>query len=742
MRRQKWKDELTPVVIAAVSQFVALRVVDWANANKETNENAANLVGKHFYYAPQILAVVIIFFTARSVKVYLDEQGIRLGSFLRQSVLAILLAAALIFVAHIDQLALVVGTFTGEKSAVGFAKALEASAFYGLLSRNAVLRLLIDLVALVITLVSLRYSKLPTGEGSGRSLEKAGDFLKAGEAYLKENNLKKAKAAFRKAKAPTRLAALELRDGNHREAARLFEEAGDTFAWEAALAWGEAGDREKAEAARVRALADARNMSRWDRLAEIADATGDVHMIAEASRRLAEGKPPGAGRTGLFRRAGDSFQQINQPVDAAEAYRGAGEYLLAAEMFMKAGRHADASSEFERGGDLGRAAQAAAAAGNGQRASELTARDAEARGDVTLAAQAWREAGQLERAASLFERKQLWFEAAEMWMSSKRPDKAAPLFQRAGRTMEAAIAYEEAGAADKAAPLFRELGHHDRAAILFRSAGRWVEAAQSLQIIGQHDEALGLFRRAGRGLDAARCALQLGRREQAWELVSGVPRGDANVRAFFVDLAEAHVQAGEYRDAVHVLREHLGSSPVTKESLRAHLLFARGLCALGEKDEGEFLISRIADVAPEAASELEADVARGALSVSHHPTRRLEAPVAASFVPGRTSGMHTPVPPAAPVPQAQEPPPQAPSAEAPADAAGTGAPAVPTVVRQRSASFAAPRPGSATGGQGHTAAASPTLHRATPAYGSPAYPPSSSPGSGSFPPLGLNVNAT
>jgi tetratricopeptide (TPR) repeat protein len=311
VRRQKWKDELTPVVIAAVSQFVALRVVDWANANKETNENAANLVAKHFYYAPQILVVVIIFFTVRSVRVYLDEQGIRLGSFLRQSVLAILFAAALIFVAHRPARALV-GTFTGEKSVAAFAKALEASAFYELLSRNAVLRLLIDLVALVVTLVSLRYSKLPTGEGSGRSLEKAGEFLKAGEAYLKENNLKKAKAAFRKAKAPTRLAALELRDGNHREAARLFEEAGDTFAWEAALAWGEAGDREKAEAARVRALADARNMSRWDRLAEIADASGDVHVIAEASRRLAEGKPPGAGRTGLFRRAGDcSSRSIN-----------------------------------------------------------------------------------------------------------------------------------------------------------------------------------------------------------------------------------------------------------------------------------------------------------------------------------------------------------------------------------------------------------------------------------------------
>jgi hypothetical protein len=179
------------------------------------------------------------------------------------------------------------------------------------------------------------------------------------------------------------------------------------------------------------------------------------------------------------------------------------------------------------------------------------------------------------------------------------------------------------------------------------------------------------------------------------------------------------------------------SSPVTKESLRVHLLFARGLYALGEKDEGEFLISRIADVAPEAAIELEAEIARGALSVSHHPTRRLDAPVAAGFVPGRTSGTHTPAPPAAAVPE----PPSGSPAPAPAEALGTGAPAAPTVVRQGSASFAAPRPAMATGGQGHSSAASPTMHRATPAYGSPSYPASSTPGSGSFPPLGVNVNA-
>ncbi len=639
MRKPTWQDELTPVLLWTAGQFLVLRAVDWARGAQDVHDVARQLVERHFYFAPQIVLVIIAYYLFRFVRSALNLRGVSVLEWLQASALFIIIGVIVLVTAHLDQLLFLASRLLPGLEPIS--ASFSAGPLYGLFARNGTLRWGLDLVGLVICLFGLRFgAALSPDQSEARTLEKSGDYLKLGDLHLKQGDVKKAKQAYRKGKQTVRLAALELREGNAAGAAELYEQSGEAFAWEAAKAWNQAGNAEKAEKAGRRAITEARSGSRWDRLIEIAEATGDAAMLAEGCRRLAEVKAPGPGRSGLWKRSGDAAREAGRKVEAAEAYRAAGEFVLAAELFLEAGRPVDAAQDFERAGDLVRAAQAAQSSGNAKASFELSARDAEAKGDLLSAADAWYRAGNVERAAGLYERKGQFLKAANAWRETKRPDRAAPLFQKAGDLGLAAATFEEAGQLDRAAALYREMRFHEKAAALFKSAGRWLEAAQCLEQSGQFDEALALYRRGGKSLEAARCALQADQREKAWELLASVPRGDAASRSLFMELAAAHLAHGEARDAVHVLRELLGPSQVNRENATAHELLARALNAAGETAEAAARFARISEFDP---TLLKADVPPGIQDVHRM------APLPPPTMPGSTpSPMSAPVSASAP----------------------------------------------------------------------------------------------
>lgn len=687
-KQRHWKDELPLLVGATAVQFGVLRAVDWARKEAPTNELARQLVDRHFYFAPQILIVVMGLLLARLVKTALFERGVDLGSWLRSSVPFFLVGFVVLAGTHADQALALVGSIPGLDAVKDTAKGLSQTPVYDMLRRNTTVRLAFDLVGLLICLLGLRTSAPETSDAAAaRAAVRAQDWGRAGELWLKVGDTKKAKHAFKKGRLPLRVAALELRDGHHREAAGIFEEAGDAYAVDAARAWEQAGDAAKAKASYARALAEARAGLKWERVLEIAEATGDQAALAEACRRIGEARPAGLPRTAMFKRSADAYKALGRPAEAAEGYRQAGEYGEAAALFLQAGNQAEAAKDFERAGDLARAADAAGRSGDPRRAMELSARDAEFRGDVVAAAEAWEKLGSLDRAAALFERKGLFDRAARAYRSAGRGEMAAGLFLRSGEPLAAAACFESAGQTEKAAALYRDQKEWAKAADLYRAAGKPAEAAAALQAAGDFVEAAALFQRAGRRLDAARCMLGAGMREKAWEHLMGVPRSEAGLKETFLELAQAHLAAGEARDAVHVLRELLGPAAVDAKNVTVQVALVRALAAAGESADASQRRARILEFDPTWASQLdEVPDFDSALSA---PSTVVPMPVGAVHTDETRAVDQQAVPTATPFPTAAivSPVPAPVSAPQPATAPRPGSGAFGTVSVNSSGSF-------------------------------------------------------
>ncbi len=596
-RRKGWQEDLIPVAVAVLAQVAMLRFVDWANANLATQPIARQWYDHRFYYAPQLLGILIVLLLLRAFRSFLREQGVRVRDFLRSSVVVLLLAILFVVAVHLDQLVDLLGRFV--PAAADAARHLRRAPAYELLSRYSLARLGVDLVAVALFLLTLRASRPKSPDlVAAKDALRAGDFGRAGELFLKLGDVDEAKRAFRKAKLPARVAALELRQGNARAAAELWEEAGDAWSWEAARAWEAAGEPAKFESARKRALVEARQTARWDRLAEVAEAAGDRIGLADATRKIAEAAKPGGGRNALWKRAAETARAAGRTLEAAEAFRFAGEPLEAGALFLEADRPQDAARELERGGDLAGAAEAWSRAGQTKTAAELRARDLEGQADWSGAADAWAEAENWEKAALMYERAIRPADAARAFGHAGRHERAAALFQKAGLLAEAAAAFEAAAKPEAAAALYRDLREWERSISLYRASGRFAEAAQLLQEQGSFEEATSLFLRAGRNLDAARNALRNGSREKAWDLLTTVRRADAGVAEVFLELGEAHLANGEPKDAVHVLRELLGHKPVDAATIEAQEAFARALEASGDLAGAHAKLTQIADVQP------------------------------------------------------------------------------------------------------------------------------------------------
>jgi eukaryotic-like serine/threonine-protein kinase len=598
VRRRTWKDELATLLFATFAQFGLVRFMDWSRENVETQDLAAKLVANHFYYAPQIVTLLLVYLVARLARSILDLRGMRFSEWIRSSAVLVGFGAAFVPAAHLDQILRFFAVDLGVSALEPAYLSLANSPFYQALQRTGTLRFVVDLTGLLVFLVALRFAKpLAPDVAAAKDAARFADYVRAGELFLKAGDVKKARQMFRRGRAWPRLAALAQRDGNPREAAGLYEKAGEAFAWEASRAWDAAGDAERARTLLESALTASRGAGRWDRVAEIAETVGDQATLSEACRRLAEMEASGPVRAALWKRAADAARTAGRPLEAAEAYRHAQDFSMAGEMYLEGARPVEAIREFERSGSLDRAAAAAAAAGDDKAAHELVAREAEKRGDVAAAAGAWRKAGQVMRAAALFEKVGENASAAAAWKESGRLERAAPLFERAGDLASAAATWEAAGQPEKAASLYLGLRDYERAAELFRLAGKLPFCAAALQAAGRHDEAAALFVRVGRRLDAARSYLLGGRRDRAWEEAVGVPRNDPGVAELFDELARAHLAAGEAQDAVHVLREALSKSPVTPENLPFYRTYLKALRDAGDPAEA-IEMGRVAAVDP------------------------------------------------------------------------------------------------------------------------------------------------
>jgi eukaryotic-like serine/threonine-protein kinase len=612
-----WKDDLPTLILALAAQLGLVRAVDWARANTATHELARSLVENRFYWAPQIGSVLVVLLFLRLVVNALNLRGVALGEWLRSSAVLLLLGLGCLVAAHLDQVLPVVAELAGLPALQVAAQDVGATSFSRLLARTATLRFAIDLAGLLFCLFAIRLGKPSHPDALlARGYRTAKDWTRAGDAYLKAGDVRRARRMFRKGRAFSRLAALELRDGDPAEAARLYQDAGDAYLWEASRAWQAAGKTSAAAETGLKALQLARAGMRWDRLAEIAESLGDHGALADACRRLAEMTQSGPVRSALWKRAGEAYRTAGRPGEAAEAFRAAQEYLIAGELFVESGRQTEAVQSFEKSGALTKAALAAARAGDEKSAQELLGREAEARGDFVSAADAWRRAGQPLRAAGLFEKAGDFVKAGDAWKDAGRPERAAALYQKGGATLAAAEAFESNAQHEKAATLYMEIKEYDKAAALFRAAGRLPAAAAALQAGHQYDEAAQLFQRTGRSLEAARCALLGGHREKAWEYLTGVPRNEEGLGELFHDLARAHLAANEAKDAVHVLREFLPRGPVVPENLALHMTLLEALRAAGDSGEGVEL-GRIAAFDPSVleGSAVEAQVPFGEVEV-------------------------------------------------------------------------------------------------------------------------------
>ncbi len=582
-----WKDDLPSLILALAAQLGLVRAVDWARANTATHDLARSLVENHFYFAPQIGSLLVVFLFARLVVNALNLRGVAIGDWLRSSALLLVLGLGCLVAAHLDQiLALARGALrdpgaarrrAGRRRVVLLAPALP--------HRDAAVRDRPRRPPLLPLRDPPRQAASPRRPARTRIRVREG-LGPRGRAYLKAGDVRRARRMFKKGRSWARLAALEMRDGDPAEAARLYQDAGDAWLWEASRAWQAAGNPAAAEETGLRALQLARTGGRWDRLAEIAEALGDNGTLAEACRKLAEATTSGPVRSALWKRAGEAYRVAGRPGEAAEAFRAAQEYLLAGELFVESGRTTEAVQSFEKSGALTKAALAAARAGDEKSAQELLAREAETRGDLVSAADAWRRAGQPLRAAGFYERAGDLVKAGDAWKDAGRPERAAALYQKGGANEAAAEAYEATNQHEKAATIYVELKQYDKAAALFRAAGRLPAAAAALQAGHQYDEAAQLFHRTGRSLEAARCALLGGHREKAWEYLTSVPRNDEGLAELFHDLARAHLAVDEPKDAIHVLREFLPRGPVQADNLPLHLTLLGALRAAGDSGEG------------------------------------------------------------------------------------------------------------------------------------------------------------
>ena len=234
-----------------------------------TQPIARDWVEHRFYFAPQVATLLIVLLLLRVFRSFLREQGVRLGDFLRSSVVGLLLAALLVLGVHLDQVFALAARLVPAVAEV--ARYLAQAPVYELLARYSMARLAIDLVRSR----SLRPDTTElTTEEPRPALRARGVSL--ARLRARRRALPRRRATPRGPSGPfgrgsSRRASPRSRcgRGTHGRRPSFWSQAGDVFAWEAAKAWAAAGEAGKA---------GRRGPSRWPRRGRRPGGTGSPRL--------------------------------------------------------------------------------------------------------------------------------------------------------------------------------------------------------------------------------------------------------------------------------------------------------------------------------------------------------------------------------------------------------------------------------------------------------------------------------
>ena len=241
---RNWKDDLPTLILAIAAQFGLVRAVDWARAHTETSDLARRLVEERFYFAPYVGSVLVVLILVRLMVKALNLRGIAIGEWLRSSLLVVMVGVGFLVAAHLDQ---ILERARAPRAPARASGRVARSRRLAVLpapraDRHAALRDRPRGAPRLPLRDPPRAAAASAEVSAAHGFQSGKDWVRAGDAYLKAGDAKRARRMFKKARAWPRLAALEQRDGKHREAARLYEEAGDAYAWEASRAWEAAGE--------------------------------------------------------------------------------------------------------------------------------------------------------------------------------------------------------------------------------------------------------------------------------------------------------------------------------------------------------------------------------------------------------------------------------------------------------------------------------------------------------------------
>ncbi len=324
--------------------------------------------------------------------------------------------------------------------------------------------------------------------------EKGEDWIRAGEAQEKNNNLTRAAALYKRGGAPLMAAEAFARKKQYASAAREFlaadatERAAESFAkakdFRRAAELFKASDRlrEAGECYdRVGERLAAAEMFRDEFERQFGLARGDVKAIRPACE--------------LAARAAEYFSDAGQAPDAAELLHRAGFKRRAAELFTEIGEVDRAAAIYIDAGRPMHAAKLYESVGDKEKALRHRAEAKLAENDRAGAARDYARAGEYLKAAELFNDLRDFEPAAAMYEKSGDVRMAADLYKLVGDTTKAAKAYEKAGDFTVAMELYRDAGDYKAELQAAKSGNDFFRVGQILLEHGRQEDALAAFQR-------------------------------------------------------------------------------------------------------------------------------------------------------------------------------------------------------------------------------------------------------
>jgi len=446
-------------------------------------------------------------------------------------------------------------------------------------------------------------------------LARNGDHRGAAELYLQAGNSRRALVEFQKARAWADAGRVAREMGRTTAAAELYRKAGGEFLIEAAHLYTSAGDSSGANAC-YEALAS------WymdrGRLGEAVTTWMKAGEPARAARtaRLALEKGHVNPSTGEFQAACRAAEAVRDHELRALLEEKEGNYEQAAAAWATAKQPQRAAESLIRLGRFEQAAEILEAAGHSREATRLLYR-AERR----LAQQHERVSGsrsdaigaELERLAAkllpLLERERMDDERLEVLLHVGRVDEAVGLLLAHDRVAEAADVASRNEQWKLAGSLLERLGRWGEAGDMYELAGSFHDAARCVDRAGEYERAFQLYEKAGDLVAAAgsmarasnlQKALSLlrdaGKLLEAWDLLKEHPGPVPDIPEVILHMARELEQAGRMEEAIACLQRTVVGVALTPNRTKAALELVRYLIKVGDLRVAQLQLDRVLEL--------------------------------------------------------------------------------------------------------------------------------------------------